>query len=85
MVAKTKIQTAIDLFTGAGGLFESLVEAGFVPIALFEMDKDAYNTLKTRCFQHYSETLENKSKSQKKRIKKQERKSENSSPWNMDF
>lgn len=45
--------TIIDLFAGAGGLSEGFVQAGFVPIAHVEMDKDACNTLKTRSCYHY--------------------------------
>lgn len=52
MAAKNQ-HTVIDLFAGAGGLSEGFVRAGFTPIAHVEMDKDACNTLKTRCCYHY--------------------------------
>lgn len=50
---KDRIFTIIDLFAGAGGLSEGFVQAGFVPIAHIEMDKDACDTLRTRCCYHY--------------------------------
>ena len=53
MGAENEKNTVIDLFAGAGGLSEGFVQAGFTPIAHVEMDKDACNTLKTRCCYHY--------------------------------
>lgn len=51
--------TFIDLFAGCGGLSEGFVQAGFVPVAHVEMDKDACNTLKTRCCYHYLSSNDN--------------------------
>lgn len=38
--------TTIELFAGAGGLALGLERAGFEPLALIEIDKDAAETLK---------------------------------------
>ena len=45
--------TFIDLFSGAGGLSEGFVRAGFKPISHIEMNKEACNTLVTRAAYHY--------------------------------
>jgi DNA (cytosine-5)-methyltransferase 1 len=42
----------IDLFSGAGGLSEGFIKAGFNPIAHVEIDKHACNTLETRLVYH---------------------------------
>lgn len=42
----------IDLFSGAGGLSEGFIRAGFKPIAHVELDKAACNTLETRLIYH---------------------------------
>lgn len=42
----------IDLFSGAGGLSEGFIKAGFTPIAHVEMDKNACKTLETRLVFH---------------------------------
>ena len=52
-MAENRKYTVIDLFAGAGGLSEGFVQAGFIPIAHVEMDKDACDTLRTRCCFHY--------------------------------
>ncbi|PRP66491.1 DNA cytosine methyltransferase [Nonlabens agnitus] len=42
----------IDLFSGAGGLSEGFINAGFNPIAHVEIDSHACNTLETRLVYH---------------------------------
>ena len=42
----------IDLFSGAGGLSEGFIKAGFTPIAHVEIDKKACDTLETRLIYH---------------------------------
>jgi DNA (cytosine-5)-methyltransferase 1 len=42
----------IDLFSGAGGLSEGFIQAGFNPIAHVEIDSHACNTLETRLVYH---------------------------------
>jgi len=42
----------IDLFSGAGGLSEGFIKAGFNPVAHVEMDAHACNTLETRLVYH---------------------------------
>ncbi|WP_046756650.1 DNA cytosine methyltransferase [Kordia jejudonensis] len=42
----------IDLFSGAGGLSEGFIKAGFKPIAHVEIDKKACDTLETRLVYH---------------------------------
>ena len=42
----------IDLFSGAGGLSEGFIKAGFKPIAHVEIDKKACDTLETRLIYH---------------------------------
>ena len=49
----------IDLFSGAGGLSEGFIRAGFKPIAHVEMDKAACNTLITRTAYHHLKKTEN--------------------------
>ncbi|MBK6700684.1 MAG: DNA cytosine methyltransferase [Saprospiraceae bacterium] len=43
----------ISLFTGASGMDEGFIKAGFHPIAHVEMNKDACFTIKTRAAYHY--------------------------------
>ncbi len=47
------MRTFIDLFSGAGGLSEGFIRAGFKGIAHVEMNKDACLTLETRAIYHY--------------------------------
>jgi DNA (cytosine-5)-methyltransferase 1 len=49
----------IEVFSGAGGLSEGFVRAGYEGIAHVEMNKDACLTLETRAIYHY---LKNKNK-----------------------
>jgi len=42
----------IDLFSGAGGLSEGFINAGFNPIAHVEIDRKACDTLETRLIYH---------------------------------
>ncbi|MDD2324177.1 MAG: DNA (cytosine-5-)-methyltransferase [Clostridia bacterium] len=49
----------IDLFSGAGGLSEGFIRAGFKPIAHVEIDKAACNTLITRAAYHYLKKTNN--------------------------
>lgn len=49
----------IDLFSGAGGLSEGFIRAGFEPVAHVEMDKAACNTMITRNAFHYMSNQNN--------------------------
>ncbi|HPE41419.1 MAG TPA: DNA (cytosine-5-)-methyltransferase [Bacteroidales bacterium] len=49
----------IDLFSGAGGLSEGFIRAGFNPVAHVEIDKAACNTLLTRTAYHHLKEKEN--------------------------
>ncbi|MGQ1945482.1 DNA cytosine methyltransferase [Geofilum sp. OHC36d9] len=49
----------IDLFSGAGGLSEGFIRAGFTPVAHVEIDKAACNTLTTRVGYHYLKRTNN--------------------------
>jgi 16S rRNA A1518/A1519 N6-dimethyltransferase RsmA/KsgA/DIM1 with predicted DNA glycosylase/AP lyase activity len=46
----------IDLFSGAGGLSEGFIRAGYTSLAHIEMDKYACDTLKTRAAFYYTFT-----------------------------
>ena len=49
----------IDLFSGAGGLSEGFIRAGFKPVAHVEIDKAACNTLMTRTVYHHLKNSDN--------------------------
>ncbi len=49
----------IDLFSGAGGLSEGFIRAGFHPVAHVEKDNYASLTLKTRIGYHYLKAINN--------------------------
>jgi len=49
----------IDLFSGAGGLSEGFIRAGFNPVAHVEIDKAACNTLITRTAYHHLKKSKN--------------------------
>lgn len=49
----------IDLFSGAGGLSEGFIRAGFKPVAHVEIDKAACNTMTTRVAFHYLKRTNN--------------------------
>lgn len=49
----------IDLFSGAGGLSEGFIRAGFKPVAHVEIDKAACNTMITRAAYHYLKKTDN--------------------------
>lgn len=49
----------IDLFSGAGGLSEGFIQAGFNPIAHVEIDQKACETLRTRLVFHKLNTTKN--------------------------
>jgi DNA (cytosine-5)-methyltransferase 1 len=52
MLEDVEKSTFIDLFSGAGGLSEGFIKAGFNPIAHVEIDKKACDTLETRLIYH---------------------------------
>ena len=49
----------LDLFSGAGGLSEGFIRAGFNPIAHVEMDRAACYTLRTRMAYHWLKENDN--------------------------
>ena len=50
---KSKEFKFIDIFSGAGGLSEGFVRAGFMPVAHIEMDNNSCMTIKTRTAYYY--------------------------------
>lgn len=49
----------IDLFSGAGGLSEGFIKAGYNPVAHVEIDKKACDTLETRLVYHKLNSINN--------------------------
>ena len=50
---KKKGHTFLDVFSGAGGLSEGFIRAGFTPIGHVEADRSACYTMKTRVVFHW--------------------------------
>lgn len=51
------IMDFIDLFSGAGGLSEGFITAGYTPVAHIEMDIKACETMETRTVYHYLKSI----------------------------
>ena len=54
---KLELKTFIDLFSGAGGLSEGFIRAGFTPVSHIEMNREASLTLETRSAYHYLKSI----------------------------
>ena len=65
--------TFIDLFSGAGGLSEGFIRAGYEPLAHIEMNKFACDTLRTRAAFHYLQKNKQLAISEKYLREKQEK------------